>query len=101
MAIEPSISADEVHDLIRSRAYQLWEDDGRPRGMEQQHWLAAEKEVLEEVDRSGATGPTASAVTAHEPRRSGNVDERQDDLLDEAIEETFPGSDPISPKQIT
>jgi len=26
---------------------------------------------------------------------------RQDALLDEAIEETFPGSDPISPKHIT
>ncbi|MFL5280837.1 MAG: hypothetical protein ACJ8AW_07505 [Rhodopila sp.] len=26
---------------------------------------------------------------------------RQDQLLDEAVEETFPASDPISPKQIT
>ena len=25
----------------------------------------------------------------------------QDDLLDEAVEETFPASDPISPKHIT
>jgi len=98
MTIEPSVSADEVHDLIRTRAYHLWEAEGRPQGMEHQHWLSAEKEVLEEVDRSGATGPT---ITAHQPRRSGSADERQDDLLDEAIEETFPGSDPISPKQIT
>ena len=28
-------------------------------------------------------------------------DDRQEALLDEAIEETFPGSDPISPKHIT
>ncbi len=26
---------------------------------------------------------------------------RQDELLDESVEETFPASDPISPKQIT
>lgn len=29
------------------------------------------------------------------------AEDRQEALLDEAIEETFPGSDPISPKQIT
>jgi hypothetical protein len=29
------------------------------------------------------------------------LEERQDKLLDEAVEETFPGSDPISPKRIT
>ncbi|KQQ15980.1 conserved protein of unknown function [Methylorubrum extorquens] len=30
-----------------------------------------------------------------------NMEERQDQLLDEAVEETFPASDPISPKRIT
>jgi hypothetical protein len=30
-----------------------------------------------------------------------DLDERQDQLLDEAVEETFPASDPISPKRIT
>ncbi|HEY9218602.1 MAG TPA: hypothetical protein VIO94_11170 [Phenylobacterium sp.] len=30
-----------------------------------------------------------------------DLDERQDKLLDEAVEETFPASDPISPKRIT
>ena len=29
------------------------------------------------------------------------AEDRQEALLDEAIEETFPGSDPISPKHIT
>lgn len=98
--MEPSISVEDIGDLIRTRAYRLWEEQGRPDGQEQQHWLAAEKEVLEEVDRSGATGPAAHAPQAHEPRQAGAAGERQDDLLDEALEETFPGSDPISPKQI-
>jgi hypothetical protein len=30
-----------------------------------------------------------------------DVEARQDQLLDEAVEETFPASDPISPKRIT
>ena len=99
--MEPSISVDEIQNLIRLRAYHMWQAEGQPHGLEHQHWAAAEKEVLEEVDRSGATGPTVAASTAHEPRKSGDPDVRQDDLLDEAIEETFPASDPISPKQIT
>lgn len=99
--MEPSISVEDIQHLIRTRAYQLWEAAGRPEGLEDRHWLAAEEEVLKEVDRSGATGPTVGAAIAHEPRQSGDPDERQDDLLDEALEETFPASDPVSPKQIT
>lgn len=37
----------------------------------------------------------------HMAAREKNVEDRQEALLDEAIEETFPGSDPISPKHIT
>ena len=37
----------------------------------------------------------------HLAEREAQVRDRQEALLDEAIEETFPGSDPISPKHIT
>jgi hypothetical protein len=33
--------------------------------------------------------------------RESQAEDRQEALLDEAIEETFPSSDPISPKHIT
>jgi hypothetical protein len=33
--------------------------------------------------------------------KNAQAESHQDALLDEAIEETFPGSDPISPKHIT
>lgn len=33
--------------------------------------------------------------------KEAQSEDRQEALLDEAIEETFPGSDPISPKHIT
>ena len=37
----------------------------------------------------------------HLAERELEAEDRQEALLDEAIEETFPGSDPISPKHIT
>ena len=37
----------------------------------------------------------------HLADREKKSEDRQEALLDEAIEETFPGSDPISPKHIT
>jgi hypothetical protein len=37
----------------------------------------------------------------HMAAREKTAEDRQEALLDEAIEETFPGSDPISPKHIT
>jgi hypothetical protein len=37
----------------------------------------------------------------HMAHRESQAEDRQEALLDEAIEETFPGSDPISPKHIT
>lgn len=99
--MEPNITVEEIQSRIRARAYEIWQAEGRPHGMAEHHWLAAEREVLEEVDRSGATGPAVVDAAAHEPRRGAGPNERQEDLLDEAVEETFPASDPISPKRIT
>jgi Protein of unknown function (DUF2934) len=96
--MDPNITAEEIRELIRVRAYEIWEAEGQPEGKHHEHWLAAQKEVLEEVDRSGATGPADPAARdphPHHPRK------RQEDLVDEAVEETFPASDPISPKRIT
>ena len=33
---------------IRERAYQLWEQAGRPDGKEVEHWLRAESEIAAE-----------------------------------------------------
>jgi hypothetical protein len=48
----------------------------------------------------------AEALSEHEKHdqladKEAQAEDRQEALLDEAIEETFPGSDPISPKHIT
>ena len=48
--------------------------------------------------------PDADLAAAHAPgprRPDTDLRERQEQLLDEAIEETFLASDPIAPKRIT
>lgn len=38
-----------LQDRIRERAYQLWSAGGRTEGHAEQHWLAAERELLGEM----------------------------------------------------
>lgn len=45
--------------------------------------------------------PAAGEKHDHMAQREAETEDRQEALLDEALEETFPGSDPISPKHIT
>ncbi|WP_178134126.1 hypothetical protein [Vineibacter terrae] len=48
-------------------------------------------------NRIQASGQTGKADDDAEARK---IKERQDRLLDEALKETFPASDPVSPFQI-
>ena len=36
---------DDVHERIQRRAYELWENEGRPAGREHANWLQAEREI--------------------------------------------------------
>jgi len=48
--------ADERERRIRERAYQLWEQDGRPHGRHDNHWHQASQEVGDDLfDQQGAT----------------------------------------------
>lgn len=47
---EEIVMADEKIDQLRSRAYQIWEREGRPQGRDLEHWLETERE-LEAEDR--------------------------------------------------
>lgn len=51
------------------------------------------------IPESRTNEAAAAAPDQHVPGE--NLDHRQDKLLDQALEETFPNNDPISPKQIT
>jgi len=52
----------ELEQKIRSRAYQIWEREGRS-GRAEDHWLQAERELA----ATGADQTTASADQAQEP----------------------------------
>jgi hypothetical protein len=78
---------------IRERAYQIWEEEGRPSGRELEHWTQAEGEIAEAEAEAGSTitmspggrgrrlrrveaGAAASAGGGHlePPRRRGKVE---------------------------
>jgi hypothetical protein len=52
--IDPNLMA-----RIRQRAYEIWEDEGRPEGRARIHWLRAEAEFRERLCASRLTNPGA------------------------------------------
>lgn len=53
----------ERDEQVRRRAFELWENDGRPDGMEQDYWFRAEREIDAAPDTSGDT-PLPESLTA-------------------------------------
>lgn len=41
-------------DDISARAYAIWEKCGRPHGCETEHWLRAERELLDDARQAAA-----------------------------------------------
>jgi hypothetical protein len=50
---EAVAAAVERLNLIRRRAYQIWEEQGRPEGLHADHWHDAELQVAEEDHNEG------------------------------------------------
>ena len=47
-----------VHqDLIRQRAYEIWEQSGRPDGLDLEHWAEAERQLLDAAPEIAASDP--------------------------------------------
>ena len=55
-----------LHHRIRERAYEMWKAGGRIDGQADQHWLAAEREVLVEMT---ADTTALKAIALHTSRR--------------------------------
>ncbi|KAB1070222.1 DUF2934 domain-containing protein [Methylobacterium planeticum] len=51
-------------EQIRERAYELWERNHRPEGLEIRFWLLAERELKAERDRKRTEATEAGAETA-------------------------------------
>ncbi|MEA2741521.1 MAG: hypothetical protein QOH05_4828 [Acetobacteraceae bacterium] len=47
-----------IRELIAVRAYELWENQGRPHGHDSLHWQAAAQEIISCLP-NGATKPAA------------------------------------------
>ena len=56
---------------------------------------------VERASGGQANADRAAESAPGECRKGADLEKRQDQLIDEAVEETFPASDPISPKRIT
>lgn len=64
---------DDEFEAVRLRAYQIWDREGRPHGLDQEHWLQALKELkLGEVGRD----ETREAIAA-QTRQWDATDEEQ------------------------
>ncbi len=56
---------------------------------------------IEKASGGQANADQAAASAPGDRMPGADLEKRQEKLVDEAVEETFPASDPISPKRIT
>jgi Protein of unknown function (DUF2934) len=64
-----------LHHRIWQRAYEMWNDGGRIDGQADQHWLAAEREVLAEMTaRTSAAKTVASHTSSRHSRDRANIE---------------------------
>ena len=57
-----------TEDLIRAKAYELWEQSGRPAGLELEHWLLAERTLTEQAPDTGEALAVATPAKARVSR---------------------------------
>ena len=50
--------------LIAARAYELWEEEGRPQGAHERHWLQASREVEAAARKKSGGRPAVKPTTA-------------------------------------
>jgi hypothetical protein len=62
-----SMNVEGLDERIRRRAYEIWEESGRPEGMESQHWEQAAREIAASSVEQPSNG--ASDDTAATPQR--------------------------------
>ncbi len=56
--------SEEVRRAIETRAYLVWESEGRPHGREREHWLRAEAEILGKAPAKKAAAAKTNGVAS-------------------------------------
>jgi hypothetical protein len=74
----------DLDHQIRKRAYQLWEEAGRPEGRAEEFWYHAQADIH--------TQRAAEVRTAG--RKEMTAPPKDWDIVDEQSDESFPASDP-------
>ena len=59
-----------MEDKIRRRAYEIWEEEGRPADREQDHWLRAKEDLFGMSVGTSADRPSGAGVDLGRPTRS-------------------------------
>ena len=62
----------DMYEKISARAYEIWEQEGRPDNKAEQHWLRAEREIADTREESRKRVSPPSVVVAAIPE--GSVD---------------------------
>lgn len=55
------LSAPVMEDAIRARAYQIWEEEGRPEGRHDLHWQRAVEQFASRAPAPARPGPLAKS----------------------------------------
>jgi len=97
MSDKPLETTSEREHRIRERAYQLWEDAGRPRGRAEEYWERAEfligigDAAAAEQQPNPLTKPTSGAgAPVDEAQIQGNYGESPDHLNDQGNRQPAP-----------
>jgi hypothetical protein len=63
----------DLEEMIRQRAHEIWEQEGRPHGRHEEHWQRAAGEITQELERikSAHTPATAEEIEAPDAPRRG------------------------------
>ena len=87
---------DELEERIRARAYQMWENEGRPDGQAETHWEKARILVAIEDDRTGLK--PVEEPKPEEARLMENLGEFPGAMTDQGDEQQFPKAAKPEPK---
>jgi hypothetical protein len=60
----------DLSNRIRQRAYEIWIATGHRDGEADQHWLAAEQEILSSLQSAGPAKTPAKRISRAAPKRS-------------------------------
>ncbi|WP_240342015.1 DUF2934 domain-containing protein [Pseudomonas viridiflava] len=63
-------------ETLKQIAYRLWEEQGKPDGMDFEHWLEARRE-LDGQNSDGLTGSITSSVAPPAPKNKANPAKRK------------------------